>query len=53
MGSAKIVLPEGVPCRIEGADAGFLASVDIHGGTWTEFPMMCTSRRILTRRRCG
>ncbi len=32
MGSADIVLPKGVPCRIEGADAGFLSSVDIHGG---------------------
>jgi hypothetical protein len=32
MGSADIVLPKDVPCRIEGTDAGFLASVDIHGG---------------------
>lgn len=32
MGSADIVLPKDVPCRIEGVDAGFLASVDIHGG---------------------
>lgn len=32
MGSADITLPAGVPCRIEGADGGFLSSVDVHGG---------------------
>lgn len=32
MGSADIILPKGIPCRIEGTEEGFLSSVDIHGG---------------------
>lgn len=32
LGSADIILPEDVPCRIEGADAGLMSSVDVHGG---------------------